>query len=664
MVDYLKRFNFVAAGLVTAVLLASVATVQPQDLPELVKRQGYADTIFVNGKIVSMDDTSISSEPGSVYQALAIKRDSIMKLGTNAEVRALASDFTTVYDLNGRTVIPGIVETHSHIYGAALSYLDRFGIKYPPNEVIITPQAADNLEETQGILRDSIQEAVKTMEPGVWLRVNMRSHPDNPTQLDTWGDTRRLTTRRTIDEWAPVNPVVVRPGNRGTINSVALDILNEFLPGYSDSIRDSMHMDEIGVDPAEIGWVGSVEMGVIGWELYAENVPLNILAQALKLRSEAFAASRAVTTFSSRIQFPKIMSGYATLAELGQMPIRFSVHYEVHRRPSNPIETRQLYRKTGVLQGIGDDYLWFDGVGSERWDSHVPEACLGDDIVAPPHIKARETCPKSGDLHWDTLKNALRAGWRLKGVHSVGVESTRRFTQMIDEAMEGTDITMADIRNGMFTIEHCDQIGKGADILELIKEYNIMISCDPNYMRTFEALIEDYGEYNDPEHLRKYMLPFKTWIESGLNVVGQNTGGPGPFHSEWLLMRRAFRGYIWAPEESIDRVRALKLYTSWAGRYVTKSDQLGTLEDGKWADLVILNKDYFTVPVDDILKIQSLMTMVGGKVISLNDSLAEEWNMTGVGEQFNIDLERVEAIIAEANESVAWVSGSIISKED
>jgi predicted amidohydrolase YtcJ len=303
--------------------------------------------------------------------------------------------------------------------------------------------------------------------------------------------------------------------------------------------------------------------------------------------------------------------------------------------------------------------LWFDGVGSERWDSHVPEACLGDDIVAPPHIKERETCPKSGDLHWDTLKNALRAGWRLKGVHSVGVESTRRFTQMIDEAIEGTDITMTDIRNGMFTIEHCDQIGKGSDILDQIKEYNIMISCDPNYMRTFEALIRDYGEYNDPEHLRKYMLPFKTWIESGINVVGQNTGGPGPFHSEWLLVRRAFRGYIWAPEESIDRVRALKLYTSWAGRYVTKADQLGTLEEGKWADLVILNHDYFTVPVDDILKIQSLMTMVGGRVISLNDSLAEEWNTPPVGEQFNIDMERVEATIAEANKSVPWVSGPI-----
>ena len=187
MMDYLKSLNFVTASLATAILLVSVGTVQPQDLQELVKRQGYADAIFVNGKIVSMDDTSISSEPGSVYQALAVKGDSIMKLGTNAEVRTLAADFTIVYDLNGRTMIPGIVETHSHIYGGALRYLDRFGIKYPPNQVIITPQAANNLEETQGVLRDSITEAVKTMAPGVWLRVNMRPHPDDRLQLDVWG---------------------------------------------------------------------------------------------------------------------------------------------------------------------------------------------------------------------------------------------------------------------------------------------------------------------------------------------------------------------------------------------------------------------------------------------------------------------------------------------
>ena len=116
----------------------------------------------------------------------------------------------------------------------------------------------------------------------------------------------------------------------------------------------------------------------------------------------------------SRIQFPKIMSGYATLAGLDQMPIRFDAHYEVHRMPTDPQQTRQMYRRTGVLQGIGNDYLWIDGVASERWDSFYPESCTGPDTQAPAHIKARETCPKPGDLHWDTLENAMKpvGGWQ------------------------------------------------------------------------------------------------------------------------------------------------------------------------------------------------------------------------------------------------------------
>ena len=81
--------RFFLPVLVGAILLASVTTAQAQ-LPELVSRHGYAETIFINGKIVSMDDTSTSSEPGNIYQGLAVKRDSIMKLGTNEEIQTLA----------------------------------------------------------------------------------------------------------------------------------------------------------------------------------------------------------------------------------------------------------------------------------------------------------------------------------------------------------------------------------------------------------------------------------------------------------------------------------------------------------------------------------------------------------------------------------------------
>ena len=169
MFNHLRGFFLTSSILLGVIFLSSTAMVQSQQLPELVARNGYAETIFINGKIVSMDDKSISSEPGTIYEALAVKRDSIMKLGTNAEIRALAGDFTTVYDLDGRLMIPGIIEPHSHIYGGALQYLDRFGIKYPPNEVTITPQATPELEETQGILRDAIKEAVARhglREPG------------------------------------------------------------------------------------------------------------------------------------------------------------------------------------------------------------------------------------------------------------------------------------------------------------------------------------------------------------------------------------------------------------------------------------------------------------------------------------------------------------------
>lgn len=97
----------------------------------------------------------------------------------------------------------------------------------------------------------------------------------------------------------------------------------------------------------------------------------------------------------------------------------------MNRMPTEAKETRQFYRRTGVLRGIGGDHLWFDGVASERWDSNYPESCTGPDTNAPPHIKARESCPHAGDLHWDTLQNAIKAGWRLIGVHLCGSESVR-----------------------------------------------------------------------------------------------------------------------------------------------------------------------------------------------------------------------------------------------
>jgi len=620
-------------------------------LPPEVARFGYADTIFVNGNIVSMDDVSASTEVGSVYQAIAVKDTKIMKLGNNQEVRTLAGPDTRVLDLKGRTLIPGIIESHRHIYGGATRHLERFGFKYPPDGVMMVSMQADrDLEKTQAIMRQAIQDAVKEADPGDWVVLRIQGHPEAPREAGLWGFTRRLTNRNTLDLWTPENPVLVSPGLRGSLNSKALEVLNDFLPGYSASIQETMHGIDIGEDIPSIGWVGSQEMSVITWELFLERLPAATLAQALKLTAED-AASIGITTISTRIPFPKVMSGYATLAGLGQMPIRLSAHYEIHRMPTDPQQTRQIYRRTGVLQGIGNDYFWIDGVASERWDSIYPESCTGPDTQAPPHIKAREVCPKPGDLPWDVLENALKSGWRLAGVHMCGSESARAYFRMIDRARAASGMSMEDIRNLKMTVEHCNLIGKQPDIIQKLKDYGIILSCGPDYIRDVRAWIADYGPQIEP-----FILPFRTWIESGVKVVGQHFGGgtrgsgeggvgtgfQPPFFQLWQVVTRKFDGEVWQPEERIDRVHAMKLWTSWAAEYVTKPDQLGTLEVGKFADLLVIDRDYFTVPVDDILKVHPLMTMVGGKIVVVQESLANEFGMEPIGPVFDFKDEDVE----------------------
>ncbi len=640
----MRTDQWAVKSLVFSLALSSLFLIQVSDsfaqvAPE-VAQQGYADTIFIDGKVVSMDDRSISTDVGNIYQAIAIKGDRIMKLGTTSQVRAMAGPNTTVLDLEGKTLIPGIIESHSHMYGGAVQHLGRLGFQYPPEGVYLTSAQAHptDLELTQGILRDALQDAVKEVDPGDWIVLSLQGHPDEaPRQLSLWGMTRRLTNRRTLDQWAPDNPVLMRPGLRGNLNSKALEVMEEFLPGYGASIHETMHGDVIGEDIQEIGWVGSQEMSVITWELFLEKVPLATLAEAIRIISEE-ATTKGITTFSSRVQFPKIMGGYATLAGLGQMPIRFSAHYEIHRMPTDPQQTRQIYRRTGVLQGIGDDYLWIDGVASERWDSVYPESCTGADTIAPPNIKSREVCPVPGELPWDTLENAAAAGWRLAGVHMCGSESARAFFRMIDEAREVNGWTMQQVRDMRVTGEHCNLIGQQPEVIQGLIDYGVYLSCGPDIVSESPAWVRDYGEQIQP-----FILPFKTWLEAGVKLVGQHYGRTPPMRTLWQAVTRLHYGEVWQPDERIDRVQAMKMWTTWASEYVLKEDELGTLEEGKFADLVVLDRDYFTVPVNDILKVRTPLTMVGGRIIQLQSSLASQLGVQPIGPVYNFSDAEIEA---------------------
>jgi predicted amidohydrolase YtcJ len=269
--------------------------------------------------------------------------------------------------------------------------------------------------------------------------------------------------------------------------------------------------------------------------------------------------------------------------------------------------------------------------------------------VAPAHLKARETCPKPGDLHWDTLQNALKSGWRLAGVHICGSESARAFVRMVEEARQANGWSMEDVRQMRMTGEHCGVIGKNPEIMEMFKNYNMILSCGPDIVDESPDWIKDYGE-----QMNQYVLPFNTWIKNGVGLVGQHYGSgssnPGrqgfrpPFFMLWQAVTRKYDGQVWQPEERIHRVHALKMYTSWAAEYVRKPEKLGSLEEGKYADLLVIDRDYFTVPEQDILKVRPLMTMVGGRMVVLQPSLARQFNTQPVGPVYGFEDHDVEHI--------------------
>jgi predicted amidohydrolase YtcJ len=208
--------------------------------------------------------------------------------------------------------------------------------------------------------------------------------------------------------------------------------------------------------------------------------------------------------------------------------------------------------------------------------------------------------------------------------------------RMVEGARVANGWSMQEVHDMHMTGEHCNLIGKQPDVIEGLKKYGIILSCGPDIIKEAPDWVRDYGAQIEP-----FILPFRTWIESGVKLVGQHWGirminQPGtdnfkpPFFLIWQAVTRKYDGKVWQPDERIDRVHGLKMWTSWASEYVRKPEKLGTLAVGKFADLLVLDRDFFTVPEDDLLKIRPMMTMVGGKIVVLQEPLARDFGLQAV----------------------------------
>jgi len=595
-------------------------------LPPEVADHGYADLIVVNGKVVSMDDAGVNENPGRIYEAMAVKKDRILALGTNQRIQTLADSRTKVIDLQGQMVFPGIIETHAHLFGGG-QLGAQMGLRTPDKGVNVRVRAGKDVEATRLVIENGIKDALTKVAPGEWVSVGVGPNPQegvSSNRVVAWFAANKLETKDRLDRVAPNNPVLVQGGIRGAINSKAMEMAVQYMPDYEEFINQSTG----DKDSAMSGELGSQEMGVLTYEIFYRNKPISLIAEMFRRDLEA-AAAHGVTTFSSRVPHPLVLDGFTVLNREGKMPIRFAALYEVHRRPGDPEVTRNFYRLTGNLTGLGNDFLWIHGVASERWDTSFPMQCLGPDAPAPPEIKARELCPQKGDMFWDTLQNALESGWRLAGIHGLGSDGVRRFMQMVEMARQNRGMTEQDIRNLRLTVEHGTVIGKLPDVMAGLKKYGITISAGPPRLLRYPDYLQDYGPQITP-----FMLPVKTWLDQGIKVVGQNHTYQRVGALWTIFMTRIVNGQVVNPEERVGRGTIAKMWTRWAAEYVMKENDLGSLEVGKLADFVVLDKDYFAIPIEEISKIRPQMTVVGGKIMYLGADYAARLGREPVGFQF------------------------------
>ena len=501
------------------------------------------DTILVNGKIVTVDSQS------SIRSALAIRDGRISALGTDADIRRSAGPGTRVIDLQGRTVIPGLIDSHMHATRAALSFSTE-----------VNWIGAASLAEGLTRLHDASLKA----KPGAWLIVATPA-----ATLDTFKERRRPTQAELIAA-APNHPVYVQLG-------------------YGWAMLTPRALDALGIKSAD---------GVI---------TDNIIQLFDRLPKPDFEQQVAGTKLFFRELNRLGLTGVVDPGGNNVTPREYQALFKVWR--DRQLTMRVAYSLCGITsgsefteyqnylammpQGFGDDMLHFNGIG-ER----ITWAMNGVRGVAPETDKAKyyeivRWAAQRGltvTMHWDTDANVDQLLGIWERVNKEFPLAPLRWTVAhLNDASPQTLQRMKALGVG-WTVQDA-MYNTGDDVL---KRDGDKVRREPPVV-TGSKLGIPIGAGTDAHRVSTYN-PFTVlqWF-----LDGKNAGGT------------ALRG----PEETPSRVDALRFYTSGSA-WVSHDERVrGSLEVGKFADLAVLSKDYLTVPVDQVGGIESLLTMVGGKVV-------------------------------------------------
>lgn len=545
-----------AAVAAVVVLLAAVCAAG-----SAARAQG-ADAILVNGKILTADAKNSTAE------ALAIRDGKILALGTSAEMRRLAGPATRVIDLQRRTAIPGLTDGHMHAIRAGLSYSQE-----------VSWIGATSLEEALGRIR----EAARTAPAGAWIYVG-------GGWIDLQFKERRRPTQAEVMAAAPNRPVYIQHLYEWVLLTPPAMAQLGIAKDADVPPRGKVVRDVNGAPTGEIVGDGVTVMSIFN------KLPKPSFAQQLDGTRTFFRELNrlgltGVIDPAGTSVFPSTYDAVFKLWQERQLTLRVAYTLSSQKRGKELEDYQDL---TQLLpMGFGDSMLHFNGIGEivtwGAWTDGDPT----EDAMAALHAVAKWAVGRGLGLqiHWNKDRTVPLLLTMLERVNA--------------------ETPIAGLR---WTVLHLyDATPKS---LERMKRLGVGWGVQDGLYYGGERFQREAGEA-----AARALPPIKTALAMGVMVGGgtdaHRVSPYNPFVSlRWYLDGKTVAGtQTRGMEEAPTRAQALRMYTWNTAWFAHEETVRGSLEPGKLADLAVLSKDYMTVPVEEIGGIESLLTMVGGKIV-------------------------------------------------
>ncbi len=529
-------------------------------------QQTPPDLILSNGKIVTVD------ERFTIAQAVAVRGDRIVAVGSNADIGKLAGAGTRRIDLAGRTVTPGLIDNHMHLLRGATTWARELRF--------------DGVESRRHAI-DLIRARAKSEGPGGWVfNIGGWAHQQ-------FADDPKPFTRDELDKIAPDNPVALQESYYQVfLNSRAL---KEFgieanAPDPKDFVKGSIIRDASG-NPT-----GVIRGDIAATRPVAARLPKvapdQLEASSLQLVKDMNRAG--LTSFGVAGCNADVLEIFQKWKAQDRLPLRvFCIGGAAAGSPD------QVERS---IQQIGQMKL-FQG------DNYIDNVLFGESVYTPLHdpMFALKSNPTPDQLAiWRRLAMEIaKAGLPLH-VHAELHDTIDAFLDQIEAVNKEYPI-----KNLRWELAHINQIN--AAQLERMKKLGMYAAVHPWAVINGGIMHEGFGE-------GAWDMPPLATIQSSGIVWGFGTDGTAanqylPFTTLYFAVTGKMPGGMKVIRQTISREDALIAHTRRNAFLVFQEDVLGSIQPGKLADLVVLDRDYLTIPADQIKDIKPVMTMVGGRIV-------------------------------------------------